>query len=227
MKTLFVIRAYNEEGSIARVVDGLRKDYPQYDYVVIDDGSSDSTADICRRNGYNFVSHPVNLGLAGAFYTGMVYAAEHDYDYVVQFDGDGQHNAEYAADMLRLAEDGNDIVIGSRYVTEKKPHTMRMLGSRLISLAIKLTTGKRITDPTSGLRVYNRKTVLRFIGSTTLGPEPDAVALMMRKGTKVVETQVKMNERFAGRSYFTLLSSIRYMTHMFVSILILQWFRRG
>ncbi|MBO4584937.1 MAG: glycosyltransferase family 2 protein [Clostridia bacterium] len=226
MKTVFIIRAYNEEGSIARVVDALRKNYPQYDYVVVDDGSTDATAEICRKNGYNYVSHPVNLGLEGAFRTGMMYAAENGYDAAVQFDGDGQHNPEYVAGMLALTEEGNDIVIGSRFLTEKKPHTLRMLGSRLITLAIKLTTFKRITDPTSGLRVYNRKTILRFAESTALGPEPDTVALLMRKGVKVTETQVSMNERYAGKSYFTILSSMKYMTHMFVSILLLQWFRR-
>ena len=227
MKTVFIIRAYNEEGSIARVVDDLRENFPQYDYVVVDDGSTDSTAEICRRNGYNYVSNPVNLGLAGAFRTGMMYAAENGYDAAVQFDGDGQHNAEYVADMLALTEKGYDIVIGSRFLTEKKPHTMRMLGSRLITFAIRLTTGKRITDPTSGLRVYNRSTTLRYAESTALCPEPDTLAFLMRKGVKVTETQVTMNERFAGKSYFTLISSIKYMTHMFVSILLLQWFRRG
>ena len=227
MKTLLIIPAYNEEGSIERVVETLRKDFSQYDYLVVDDGSTDSTAEICRKNGYNFVSHPVNLGLAGAFRTGMMYAAENGYDAAVQFDGDGQHDAAYIADMLALAEDGNNIAIGSRFVTEKKPHSMRMFGNRLIAFAIKLTTGKRITDPTSGMRLYDRKMIMRLADAADLGPEPDTIALLIRKGAKVAETQVTMNERFAGKSYLTLTRSIKYMTHMFVSILILQWFRRG
>ena len=227
MKTLLIIPAYNEEGSIARVVDDLRENFPQYDYVVVDDGSADSTADICRRNGYNYVSHPVNLGLAGAFRTGMMYAEENGYDAAVQFDGDGQHNAGCVADMISLAEAGNNIVIGSRFVTEKKPHTMRMLGSRLITFAIKLTTGKRVTDPTSGMRLYDREIIRKLAQADDLGPEPDTVALLIRKGAKVAETQVTMNERLAGKSYLTLTRSMKYMIHMFVSILLLQWFRRG
>ena len=227
MKTLLIIPAYNEEGSIARVVDDLRENFPQYDYVVVDDGSADSTADICRRNGYNYVSHPVNLGLAGAFRTGMMYAEENGYDAAVQFDGDGQHNAGCVADMISLAEAGNNIVIGSRFVTEKKPHTMRMLGSRLITFAIKLTTGKRVTDPTSGMRLYDREMIRKLAQADDLGPEPDTVALLIRKGAKVAETQVTMNERLAGKSYLTLTRSMKYMIHMFVSILLLQWFRRG
>ncbi len=227
MKTLLIIPAYNEEGSIAKVIDGLRDNFPQYDYLVVDDGSADSTAEICRRNGYNYVSHPVNLGLAGAFRTGMMYAEENGYDAAVQFDGDGQHNAEYIAAMIKLADEGNNIVIGSRFLTEKKPHSMRMLGNALIKLAIKLTTGKRITDPTSGMRLYDRKMITRLAQATDLGPEPDTVALLIRRGAKVSETQVTMNERFAGKSYLTLTRSMKYMIHMFVSILILQWFRRG
>ncbi len=226
MKTLLIIPAYNEEGSIARVVDGLREDFPQYDYLVVDDGSADSTAEICRRNGYNYVSHPVNLGLAGAFRTGMTYAEENGYDAAVQFDGDGQHNAGYVADMISLAEKGSDIVIGSRFLTGKKPRSLRMLGNGLIKFAIKLTTGKRITDPTSGMRLYDREMIRKLAQAADLGPEPDTIALLIRKGAKVAETQVTMNERFAGKSYLTLTRSVKYMIHMFVSILLLQWFRR-
>lgn len=227
MKTLIIVPAYNEGESIERVINGLRDNFPQYDYIIINDGSKDNTAEICRRNGYNFLSHPVNLGLAGAFQTGMCYALEHGYDAALQFDGDGQHNAEYIADMLALLEQGNNIVIGSRFVTEKKPHSLRMIGNRMIQFAIKLTTGKHITDPTSGMRLFDRGMIERLAKSNDLGPEPDTVAFLIRKGAKVSEAQVSMNERMAGKSYLNFTRSIHYMFSMLTSILLLQWFRRG
>lgn len=226
MKTLIIVPAYNEAENIERVINNLRDNFSCYDYVVINDGSKDDTEEICRKNGYNFVSHPVNLGLAGAFKTGMRYALDHNYDAAIQFDGDGQHNAEYIADMLKLLNEGNNIVIGSRFVTEPKPRSLRMLGNNMIEGVIRLTTGKRLTDPTSGMRLFDRKMIKILATATDLGPEPDTIAYLMRRGAKVCDIQVKMNERIAGESYLTLSRSIKYMAHMFISIMILQWFRR-
>lgn len=225
--TLIIIPAYNEAENIERVIDGLVQGYPQYDYLLVNDGSCDDTEAICLRNGYNFISHPVNLGLAGAFQSGMRYAKKHAYDRALQFDGDGQHDPAYIEDMIRALQDGYDIVIGSRFVTEKKPRTLRMFGSRLIGAAIKLTTGRTIRDPTSGMRLYNRRMIGKLASGTDLGPEPDTVALMLRKGMKVGEVQVRMDERAGGKSYLNLSASILYMLKMFISILILQWFRGG
>lgn len=227
MKTLIIIPAYNEAENIERVVDGLINGYPQYDYVVINDGSSDNTEEICKSRGYNYISHPVNLGLAGAVQTGMKYALLKNYDAAIQFDGDGQHNPEYIAEMEKLIENGTNIVIGSRFVTEKKPKTARMIGSILISSAIKLTTGQKIKDSTSGMRMFDRKTVKILAEAVDLGPEPDTVSLLIRMGFKVKEVQVTMNERIAGESYLNFSRSINYMFRMFTSILILQWFRRS
>lgn len=116
---LIVIPAYNEEKNIERVVNLLTGSYPQFDYVIINDGSKDKTAEICRRNGYRMVDLPVNLGLAGAFQTGLKYAYRHGYEYAIQFDGDGQHRPEYIKPMLDKIQEGYDIVIGSRFLTEK------------------------------------------------------------------------------------------------------------
>ena len=157
MRCLVIIPAYNEEENIVRVVENLQTNYPMYDYVVINDGSSDDTARICRKRGYELVDLPVNLGLAGAFQTGLKYAYRKGYDYAIQFDADGQHRAEYIGPMLEKIKEGYDIVIGSRFVTEKKPHSMRMIGSRLIAVATRLTTGKKVKDPTSGMRIFNKK----------------------------------------------------------------------
>ena len=108
MKVLIIIPAYNEAENIERVVGNLQKNYSQFDYVVVNDGSKDKTAEICRKNGFNFVDLPVNLGLAGAFQTGMKYAYNKNYDAAIQFDGDGQHRPEYiekmAKKMLRTAD---------------------------------------------------------------------------------------------------------------------------
>ena len=128
-RLLIVIPAYNEEENIERVVDGLIRNFPQYDYIVVNDGSKDKTAAVCRARGYRLIDLPVNLGLAGAFQTGLRYAAENDYDCAMQLDADGQHRPEYIEPMLEALEQGADIVIGSRFLTVKKPKTLRMLGS--------------------------------------------------------------------------------------------------
>ena len=225
MKTLIIVPAYNEGENIERVINNLKDNFPQYDYIVINDGSRDNTEQICREKGFNFISHPVNLGLAGAVQTGMKYAYKHGYDAAVQYDGDGQHDARFISPMLEELKAGNDVVIGSRFVTEKKPHSLRMLGSNMIQFAIRLTTGKTIKDPTSGMRMYNKKLIEKLAFALDLGPEPDTVALFIRKKFKVKEIQVEMLERIAGESYLNFSRSIKYMMRMFVSILILQWFR--
>jgi len=227
MKTLLIIPAYNEAENIERVAETVRKQYPQYDFVVINDGSQDETAAICRKRGYPLLDLPVNLGLSGAFQTGMRYAAQKGYDAAVQLDGDGQHDPGYIAPMMEKMERENcDIVIGSRFYEKKKPHSLRMLGSRLISFAIRLTTGKRLTDPTSGMRLYSRAMIRSFAGSFDYTPEPDTISLLMKHGISVSEVQVNMRERIAGTSYLTLSRSVMYMLHMAISILVLQPFRK-
>ena len=225
-KLLIVIPAHNEEASIVPVVRDLIENYPQYDYVVVNDGSRDKTAALCRQNGFRLIDLPVNLGLAGAFQTGLRYAAEHDYDCAMQMDADGQHKPEYIAEMLAALEEGNDIVIGSRFLTVKKPKTLRMVGSYIISWSIRLTTGRAICDPTSGMRMFNRAMVQEFAENLNYGPEPDTISYLIKNGAKVREVQVKMGERTAGQSYLTFWRSVQYMVKMSVSILLIQWFRK-
>ena len=223
---LVVIPAYNEEQNIERVVDNLVTNYPQFDYVVVNDGSRDSTAEICRKNGYNLLDLPVNLGLAGGFQAGLKYAWRNHYAYAIQFDGDGQHRPEYIEGMRRKMEEGYDIVIGSRFVTEKKPKSMRMLGSNLISAAIRLTTGVKLKDPTSGMRMFSRKMVEEFALGLNYGPEPDTVSYLIKQGAKVAEVQVTMDERIAGVSYLNPVNAVKYMSKMLFSILMIQNFRK-
>lgn len=223
---LIMIPAYNEEENIELVVERLRQNFPQYDYVVINDGSKDRTAEICREKGYNLVDLPVNLGLAGSFQAGIRYAYRKGYPYAVQIDGDGQHRPEYIERMLVKMKDGYDIVIGSRFVNAKKPMTMRMLGSNLIETAIRLTTGATIKDPTSGMRLYDRKMIEEFAKGLNYGPEPDTISYLIRQGAKVAEVPVVMDERVGGVSYLTPIKAARYMIQMLVSILLIQNFRK-
>ena len=225
-KLLIVSPAYNEEGSIERVVDDLIQNYPQYDYVVVNDGSRDRTAAICRSRGYRLIDLPVNLGLAGAFQTGLRYAAEHGYDCAMQLDADGQHLPRYIAPMLEELEAGADIVIGSRFITVLKPRTLRMVGSYLISWAIRLTTGQPICDPTSGMRMFNRRLLEEFAQNLNYGPEPDTISYLIKNGAVVKEVQVEMAERTAGESYLNFARSVQYMIKMGLSILLIQWFRK-
>ena len=226
-KVLLVIPAYNEEKNIERVVEHIRKDFPELDYIVVNDGSRDSTARICRERGYELLDLPVNLGLAGCFQAGMKYAYQKGYAYAIQFAGDGQHRPEYIADMKKKMDEGYDIVIGSRFVREKKDWSMRMIGSRLIAAAIFLTTGARITDPTSGMRLFSRKMIEEFALNLNYGPEPDTVSFLIRQGAKVAEVQVTIDERTAGESYLKPFTAMHYMLRMLLSILIIQNFRKS
>lgn len=225
MKLLIVIPAYNEGENIERVVDNLINNYPQYDYLVINDGSKDNTLEICRTKGYNHLNMPINVGLADGVQAGLIYAYENGYDYAIQFDGDGQHDPAYIEKMVS-AMDECDICIGSRFVDKKKPFTGRMLGSNLIQFIIRLTTGKKIKDPTSGMRMFNRNIIKIMATTDDYGPEPDTVAHLIRSGARVKEVQVEMSERIAGESYLNLRRSIKYMFHMFFSIIFVQWFRK-
>lgn len=225
-KVLMIIPAYNEEENICRVVGQLEKDYTEYDYVVVNDGSRDKTAQLCREHGYHMIDLPVNLGLTGAFQTGMKYAYKNDYEYAIQFDADGQHLPEYISVLEQEMEKGYDIVIGSRFVQKKKPRSMRMLGSFMISTAIRLSTGKKIKDPTSGMRMYNRKMIAKFSHNLNCAPEPDTVAHLIKNNVKVSEVQVEMAERIAGESYLNAGKAMLYMIRMMSSILIIQNFKK-
>lgn len=226
MKCLVIVPAYNEEESIVKVIENLKKHYSAYDYVVINDGSSDNTAELCRKMGYELIDLPVNLGLAGAFQTGLKYAYRKGYDYAIQFDADGQHRPEFIEAMLDKIQEGYDIVIGSRFVTEKKPHSMRMLGSNLISLATRITTGRKVKDPTSGMRMFNKKMIAEFALNLNYGPEPDTISYLLKQGATIAEVQVEMDERTAGESYLNLSRSVMYMLRMLMSILFIQNFRK-
>lgn len=224
--TLVVVPAYNEEKNILKVIEDLNQFRQDYDYVVINDGSSDETSALCRENDIPVIDLPVNLGLTGAFLTGMKYAKEEGYKSLIQFDADGQHHAEYIAD-LKAALKENNIVIGSRFVKEKKPFSPRMLGSNIISFAIKITTRVKLTDPTSGFRIFDSSVIDKFVTRNNMSPEPDTLSCLIKEGCQVSEVQVAMSERISGESYLNFTRSISYMLRMTVSILLIQIFNRN
>lgn len=226
MKTLLVIPAYNEEASIKATIDSVQATAPEVDYLIVNDGSTDGTEQVCRENHYPFLDLATNLGLSGAFQAGLKYAYRHNYDCAIQFDADGQHLPEYIP-AFEQAIENNDIVIGSRFLNGKKPKSLRMFGSNLISMAIKITTGKTLTDPTSGMRAFSKRMIAYMANGLNYGPEPDTVSYLIKSANaKVVEIPVEMQKRQAGESYLKPWSSAMYMLRMAVSILFLQFFRK-
>ncbi len=226
-KKILIIPAFNEQDCIVSTIKDVQDNCDGWDYVIINDGSSDDMMKVCRQHNFNVISLSTNLGLAGAFQTGMLYAYENGYDFAMQFDADGQHMAQYVETMMNKAETGKvDIVIGSRYVDKKKPYSTRMLGSRLITLLIYITTGKFLTDPTSGMRLFNKKTIRILARSVNCHPEPDTIAHLLRHKIIVEECQVEMKERITGTSYLSLLGGIKYTVTTLISIALIQWFRK-
>ena len=227
MRVLAVVPAYNEEECLADTVASLKITCPDVDCLVVNDGSSDGTWDIVRKNRLRGANLPVNTGLTSAFRTGMKYALRHGYDAVVQFDADGQHLPSYIPVMARkLEETGANMVIASRYLDGTvKPSGARGAGSRLITFLIRLTTGVRITDPTSGMRMYSREMIRLFATSFDCAPEPDMVALAARRYGPVVEIQATMRERQGGESYLKLGNVIKYMSRTCLSIIMLRFLR--
>lgn len=226
MRVLVVIPAYNEEKNLKRVMDNFLRVCPQFDYIIINDGSTDGTEEICRQNQYHHISLPVNLGISGAVQTGMKYASQKGYDMVLQFDADGQHLPEYIQDMVDyMVQEKCNVVIASRYYKSKMPFGMRTIGAKLITAAIRLTTGKYLSDPTSGMRLYDKHIIEQFVKDENNSPEPDTLSYLIRLGADIREIKVKMEDRTEGKSYLTPVNASKYMIHMLMSICIFQWFR--
>lgn len=231
-KVLLIIPAYNEEESIASTINSVRNFMStevlnfHLDYIVVNDGSKDRTSEIVKEMNVDLINLRTNLGLTGGFGAGMKYAHRHDYDYAIQFDADGQHLPEYISEMVTAARKGNNIVVGSRFVDEKRPKSLRMLGNTMISTAIKMTTGQTINDPTSGMRLFDKKAIEFYVKTSNMAPEPETISYLIKKKFKVKEVQVTMQDRLAGESYLNLRRSIEYMTRVAISILVLQPFRK-
>lgn len=226
MKVLIIVPAYNEAKNLIHVIEHLKHICPQYDYIIVNDGSTDGTKEICRENGYPVINHPVNRGLTETIRTGMKYALENGYEMALQFDADGQHLPEYIACMIQCMKEKNcDIVIASRFLGTGMPVRMRTVGGKMISAAIWMTAGKYLTDPTSGMRLYRRNIIRLFAENTDFRPEPDTIAYLIRMGAHVQEVKVEMKERKTGQSYLTPVNASKYMIQVLSSILFFQWLR--
>ena len=224
MKKLVIIPAYNEEGNLEKTINDITENAPGFDYVIINDCSTDNTLEMCRHHGFHYLNLPVNLGIGGAVQTGYRYAFYHGYDLAVQFDGDGQHSAAHLEDMAKVLEkSGADMVIGSRFIEKEgfQSSGLRRVGIRYFTMLIRLLTGKTITDPTSGMRMVNRKLLEKFTNEYPKDyPEPESVVTILSEHYKVKEVPVIMNEREEGVSSISLRNSVYYMIKVSFAILI-------
>lgn len=223
-KFLIIIPAFNEEENIYKTVNDIIQNAPQFDYIVINDCSTDKTAQICKNNKFNYINLPINLGIGGAVQTGYRYAYENGYDMAVQVDGDGQHDVTFLKKMADTMEECNvDMVIGSRYIEKKgfQSTFMRRVGIVYFSWLIYFISKVRITDPTSGLRMVGRKGIELFTQDYPKDyPEPETTVAMLRRGMSVVEIPVVMRERQGGESSIRAWKSVYYMIKVTMAILI-------
>ena len=224
MKKLVIIPAYNESASIVNTVNDIKTNAPDFDYVVINDRSKDNTYKICVDNNINVLDLPLNLGIGGAVQTGYWYALENGYDIAVQFDGDGQHDAKYLGVMVdSLVSNNADMVIGSRFIEKQgfQSSVARRFGIKYFSALIKLLTSNRITDPTSGYRMCNKKVIELFVNNYPKDyPEPETVTSVLRKKLNVIEIPVVMRPREEGVSSISLKKSVYYMFKVTLAIMI-------
>lgn len=224
MKKLIIIPAYNESESIYNTIKDIEKNAPEFDYVIINDCSTDNTRQICIDNHFNYIDLPINQGIGGAVQTGYLYAYENGYDIAVQVDGDGQHNPVFLEKMAQvMAEEEADMVIGSRFIEKKgfQSSVTRRIGIKYFTCLIKLMTGKKITDPTSGLRMIGKDVMAVFAKSYPRDyPEPESVVDILCKKKKVVEMPVLMRERQGGTSSIRMGKSVYYMVKVSLAIIL-------
>lgn len=221
---LIIIPAYKEAENIEELVNSIRDAYPQYDYVVINDGSKDATRHICQKNGYNFIDLPINLGIGGAVQAGYKYAEREGYTIAVQIDGDGQHDVSQLDKVIEpLLRGTHDVIIGSRFIEKEgfQPSSMRRIGIRFLSGLIWVCTGKRFLDVTSGYRAVNRRFIEIYAENYPSDyPEPEAiVSAIMHKG-RVTEVPVAMKERQSGTSSIHAWKSAYYMIKVTLAIMV-------
>ena len=222
-KILVIIPAYNEEENIEKVIDNLQRRVPEVDYVIINDCSRDKTREVCRKNSFNYIDLPVNLGIGGGVQAGYQYALKNGYDIAIQNDGDCQHDPTYIKDVVSPIIDGQaDIVIGSRFVTGEgfQSTGVRRIGINFLSGLIKLWCGVRVKDVTSGYRGVNRKFIEIYASEYAQDyPEPEAIISGAMNGAKIMEVPVVMHERTGGASSISAWRSLYYMVKVSLAII--------
>jgi len=224
-KIFVLIPAYNEEGAVGKVVEGVKNHLPEVDILVVNDGSADLTSEKARARGALVLDLPFNLGIGGAMQAGYKYADAKGYDIAIQVDGDGQHDPKEIPKLLRALEERQwDIAIGSRFTAnsaEYKSSMMRRVGISLFSKVISMIVGQQLTDPTSGFRAANRRAIRLFACDYPQDyPEPEALVLLSRSGLKMGEVAVSMNQRYFGESSITKIKAIYYMVKVLVAIFV-------
>lgn len=227
MKKLIIIPAFNEERTLAGVLKDVEAHCPEFDILVVNDGSRDGTSRTARAfPRVRVIDLPINLGIGGAVQTGFLYAADKGYDVAVQVDADGQHRPAEVAKLLEPIVSGEaDVVIGSRFLEKGKYRARpgRKLGIWLFSVTNRLLLGQKISDSTSGFRAYNRKAIeLLSRDYPDDYPEPEAIFLLRKKAMTVREVPVEMSDRQGGKSSISLAESIYYMVKVFLAIFVLM-----
>lgn len=224
MKILVIIPCYNEEENIEKVVTYLKQTAPDIDYVIVNDCSTDKSAEICKNKGYNFISLPVNLGIGGGVQSGYIYAAENNYDITVQMDGDGQHDAAFLHNVIEPVQKGElDMCIGSRFINKEGFQTsfMRRFGINIIGGLIWLLCGKKVRDTTSGFRACNKELTKYYSENYAQDyPEPEAIISAVLNGYRVGERAVIMKERMGGVSSISTLRSAYYMLKVTIALVV-------
>jgi len=231
LRKLAIVPAYNEAGMVGRVVRELRREVPDFDIVVVDDGSVDDTAAEAEAEGAEVIRHPFNIGIGGAVQSGYKYALRHDYDIAVQVDGDGQHKSSYLPDMLAALKTGDeaDMVYGSRFRGNPgyKVPIGRRVGNLIFSIVLTGITRRRITDPTSGFRMTNRRGIELFARDYPHDfPEVEALLMLHAHHLRIHEVPVRMNARGFGRSSIDYPRSAYYMAKVLLALFVGLFRRR-
>ena len=223
MKRLVIIPAYNEAGNIIRTVEDIRINAPSFDYVIINDCSGDDTMALCEKMGYNVINLPIRSGIGAAVQTGYMYAKRYGYDCAIQVDGDGQHDATFLAEMAEELEKGDvQMVIGSRFIEKQgfQSSLMRRIGISWFNFWIRVLTGARITDPTSGMRMVGRDVINFFAEEYPKDyPEPETAVTLLCLGYSIAEIPVRMKKRQSGESSISVGRAIYYMTKVTIACL--------
>ena len=222
---LAVIPAYNESATIAEVVERLHCQAPQFDALLIDDGSSDHTAPLAHAAGARVIRLPFNVGIGGAVQTGFVYAREHAYDFLAQVDGDGQHDSvELERLIATMQEEAVDMVCGSRFLTDDHRYPApisRRTGIHIFAFLLSRIVGMRVSDPTSGFRLYNRKAIELFANYYPHDyPEVEAVLILHHHRLRMREVPVKMYARGGGASSISTGKSAYYMIKVLLALFV-------